>query len=235
MNHPLIDIKDLNFSYHNQSILININLAYHSSQFLGIIGQNGGGKSTLLKLILGLIPHHLPIKLNLPIEQVGYVPQHQNYNPHFPICIEEIVKMGRVKPYGRYTQEDKQETLKALETLQITHLRHQKFTQLSGGQRQKVLLARALCANPKLLILDEPTASIDSFSTDEIFALLQTLHSQGVGIIVVCHDLSLLLTHCTHIAYMHNTLTVFSLPQEKDKLISTFGCKHHIIGHCDDF
>ncbi|WP_199919386.1 metal ABC transporter ATP-binding protein [Helicobacter enhydrae] len=231
--NPLIQIKDLDFCYGTQSILNHINLTYHSSQFLGIIGQNGGGKSTLIKLILNLIPRPKNITLALSLDAIGYVPQHSNHNPHFPVRVNEIVQMGRVAPIGLYRKADKNKTYETMERLNILDLKDRKMSDLSGGQKQKVLLARALCSDPKLLILDEPTASIDSFSTNEIFALLQTLHSQGVGIIIVCHDLSLLLHHCTHIAYLQHSLTLYQIPENQDTLIADFGCKHHIMGQCD--
>lgn len=230
----MIQINGLNFTYANQTVLSNISLQYDCSQFLGIIGNNGGGKSTLLKLILGLLDDPSDaISRDLPISKIGYVPQHIANNPHFPICVFDLVLMGRTRPFGFYTSQDKKQVLKILEELHIAHLAHKNFNSLSGGQKQKTLIARALCADSQILILDEPTAHIDTHSTLEIFSLLSKLHSQGKGIITVCHDLELLLSHATHIAHLQTTLTCFAIPEQEQELIRAFGCKHHIKGNCD--
>ncbi|WP_051420541.1 metal ABC transporter ATP-binding protein [Helicobacter pametensis] len=230
----MISICNLSFTYNHQEVLSNLSLEYDCSQFLGIIGNNGGGKSTLIKLILGLIqdPTHA-IHKDISPAQIGYVPQHITGNPNFPICVFDLVLMGCTRPFGLYTQADKQRTQEILHELNLAHLAHQNFNALSGGQKQKVLIARALCADSKLLILDEPTAHIDTHSTLEIFSLLSTLHSQGRGIIVVCHDLELLLTYATHIAHLQTTLSLFEIPRQREELLQEFGCKHHIKGNCD--
>lgn len=218
----MISIANLNFAYQNQSILEEINLEYKLSYFLGIIGENGGGKSTLIKLILGLMGSHPCIQSKLPCSEIGYVPQHLSSNPNLPLCVFDLVLMGRTRPFGLYSKADKAKAHQALETLRISHLASSCFDALSGGQRQKVLLARALCSDCKLLILDEPTASIDTHSTYEIFQHLTQLHRDGIGIIIVCHDLNLLLAHATHIAYVQRTLKLFSIPQEEKILLDHF-------------
>lgn len=224
----LISIANLNFAYQNQEVLKNINLNYQLPDFLGIIGENGGGKSTLIKLILGLIDSPSPILRTLPLSEIGYVPQHLSYNPNFPICVFDLVLMGRTKPFGLYGKKDKLEVSRVLEMLKISDLAPYRFDVLSGGQKQKVFLARALCSDCKLLILDEPTASIDIQARNEIFELLAQLNHAGIGIIVICHDLDLLLAHTTHIAYLKTTLDLFKIPEEKTDLLKYFGCKHHL-------
>lgn len=230
----MIAIRNLSFSYQKQEVLSCINLDYTSSQFLGIIGNNGGGKSTLLKLILGLIddPTHSINKYIHP-SKIGYVPQHITNNPNFPICVFDLVLMGRTKPFGLYTKEDKKIAQNTLEMLEISHLSNSNFNSLSGGQKQKTLIARALCGDLQILILDEPTAHIDAHSTLEIFALLSKLHKQGIGIIVVCHDLDLLLSYATHIAHLQTNLSLFEIPRQREELLQKFGCKHHLKGSCD--
>lgn len=230
----MISICDLSFSYGEREVLSHIHLDYISSQFLGIIGNNGGGKSTLLKLILGLIndPTHSINKRIYP-SKIGYVPQHITNNPNFPIRVFDLVLMGRTKPFGLYTKEDRQITQNILEMLEITHLSNSNFNSLSGGQKQKALIARALCGDSQVLILDEPTAHIDTHSTLEIFELLSKLHRKGKGIIVVCHDLELLLSHATHIAHLQTKLSLFEIPRQKEELLKEFGCKHHLQGNCD--
>lgn len=224
----LISISNLSFAYQDKNVLENINLDYQLPQFLGIIGENGGGKSTLIKLILGLIDSRSYILRELPLDQIGYVPQHLSYNPHFPIGVFDLVLMGRTKPFGLYGKQDKTKAYQALEMLKISHLASYRFNSLSGGQKQKVLLARALCSDCKLLILDEPTASIDTHARNEIFKLLAQLNHTGIGIIVVCHDLDLLLTHATHIAYVKKTLRLFVMPKDKKELLKDFGHTLHL-------
>lgn len=203
-------------------MLENIYLHYQIPHFLGIIGENGGGKSTLIKLILGLLDSNPCISRNLPLSQIGYVPQHLSHNPNFPICVLDLVLMGRTKSFGLYGKKDKEKAHQALEMLGISHLASYRFDLLSGGQKQKALLARALCSECKLLVLDEPTASIDAHSTHEIFKLLTQLNHQGIGIIVISHNLNLLLSHATHIAHIKKTLTLFAIPEEKDALLRHF-------------
>lgn len=217
----LISITDLSFAYQNQLILEKINLEYELPHFLGIIGENGGGKTTLIKIILGLINSHTPISKKLPLDQIGYVPQYLSSNSNFPICVFELVLMGRTKSFGLYSKQDKTKAYQALETLKISHLASRRFDSLSGGQKQKVLIARALCSNCKLLILDEPTASIDAYAKNEIFELLAQLNHNGVGIIAICHDLELLLTYSTQIAHIKKTLHLFTMPQDKVKLLES--------------
>lgn len=226
-----INISNLSFSYGKERVLENINLHFSEGDFLGIVGSNGGGKSTLLKLILNLIPS--PTPLQNTFSSIGYVPQYAIHNPHFPICVFDCVLMGRLKPLGKYSKEDKEIALSSLESVGISHLKDKKLQELSGGQRQKALIARALCTQAPLLILDEPTASLDSASTQSIFSLLDSLHKQGKSIILICHDLDYLLSFSTHIAHIQKSLKFYTLPQDKDKILGDFGCKHHLKGECD--
>ncbi len=229
----MIEIKNLCFSYGNEEVLSHINLDYESSSFLGITGNNGGGKSTLLKIILGLIDCKEGITRKIALSQIGYVPQHISSNPNFPIRVFDLVLMGRTRSFGFYNKEDRTKTQEALQKLNISHLAELKFDCLSGGQKQKVLIARALCSDSKLLILDEPTAHIDADSRLEIFELLSTLHKNGIGIIVVCHDLELLLSYANQIAYLQTKLSLFAIPSQRDKLLERFACKHHLKGNCN--
>lgn len=229
----MIRIQNLSFSYADQEVLQKINLTYHSSQFLGIIGSNGGGKSTLIKLILRLLPLQNGILQAPPSHHIGYVPQHISNNPNFPLRVFDLVLMGRTRSFGRYNKNDKARAFEALEILKISSLADQKFDSLSGGQKQKALIARALCADSKILILDEPTASIDAHATLEIFELLSKLHHNGIGIIAVCHDLNLLLSYATHIACLQTTLKLFAIPEQQEDLLAKFACKHHLKGACD--
>ena len=212
----IIKIRNLNFSYDRQVVLEDINLDYSSDEFLAIIGPNGGGKSTLLKLILGLLkPQSGEIKLfgKEPSEVskfIGYVPQNFLSNQSFPMMVLEVVLMGLIdkKIFGFYSKDEKALALSALEKVGMREFANARIGELSGGQRQRVYIARALCANAKVLILDEPTASIDTKGQAEIYEILKGINENGVGVVLVSHDLNIVLNYATKIAYVSKNLHI---------------------------
>ena len=212
----IIKIRNLNFSYDKQVVLEDINLDYSSDEFLAIIGPNGGGKSTLLKLILGLLkPQSGEIKLfgKEPSEVskfIGYVPQNFLSNQSFPMMVLEVVLMGLIdkKIFGFYSKDEKALALSALEKVGMGEFANARIGELSGGQRQRVYIARALCANAKVLILDEPTASIDTKGQAEIYEILKGINANGVGVVLVSHDLNIVLNYATKIAYVSKNLHI---------------------------
>ena len=212
----IIKIRNLNFSYDKQVVLEDINLDYSSDEFLAIIGPNGGGKSTLLKLILGLLkPQSGEIKLfgKEPSEVskfIGYVPQNFLSNQSFPMMVLEVVLMGLIdkKIFGFYSKDEKALALSALEKVGMREFANARIGELSGGQRQRVYIARALCANAKVLILDEPTASIDTKGQAEIYEILKGINANGVGVVLVSHDLNIVLNYATKIAYVSKNLHI---------------------------
>ncbi|WP_270985511.1 ABC transporter ATP-binding protein [Campylobacter helveticus] len=230
-------INNLNYSYDKEEILKNINLSYDSREFLSIIGANGAGKSTLLKLILGLLNSKKQIEFfNIQKNEIAYVPQQSLINTNFNARVLEIVLMGLVgqKIFGFYTKEDQKKALKTLKSIGMEEFWNKSFNELSGGQRQKVLIARALVYQCKLLILDEPTASVDSKSAVQIFEMLSALHSEGMGVITVCHDINLVLAYSDKIAHLNKELFLHN-NDKKEKQKSTF-LKHLYENHthfCD--
>ena len=218
----IIDIKNLSFSYQKQKVLENINLCVEEGDFLAIIGPNGGGKSTLLKLILGINPvKEGSIKIfgekpHKNLQKIGYVPQNTNVNTDFPIKVIEVVLMGHIgtkRPLFGYAEEEKRCALGALAQVGMEKFANEKIGSLSGGQRQRVMIARALCAHPKVLILDEPTASIDVEGQKQIYQLLKELNSY-ITIIVVSHDLSFIMQYATTVVHINKTLSFHGLTQE---------------------
>jgi len=211
----IIEIKDLSFCYDKQKILEDINLNVEEKDFLAIIGPNGGGKSTLLKLILGIYPikdgsiktfGEVP-KKNL--SKIGYVPQNTNVNTDFPIKVLEVVLMGHIgekSPLFGYGKEEKICAMGALAQVGMEKFANSKIGELSGGQRQRIMIARALCAHPKILILDEPTASIDIDGQKLIYELLKTLNSY-ITIIVVSHDISVIMKYANKVVHINKRLT----------------------------
>ena len=219
----LINISNLFYKYHKTDVLENINLSIKDDDFLAIIGPNGGGKSTLLKLILGLLtPQSGTIINNIKTNQVGYVPQNTNLNIDFPITALEIVLMGHVssqkKLFG-YSKEDIACAMASLSKVSMTDFANSKIGDLSGGQRQRVFIARALCSNPKIMLLDEPTASIDVKGQREIYELLKELN-KSICIVVVSHDISVLLNYAKNVAHINKNLVYHSL-ENVEKNVNT--------------
>ena len=219
-----IEVNNLYFKYDKEWILENIDFSLEDKKFMTIIGPNGGGKTTLLKLLLGFLT---PNKGEITIygkspkenrEIIGYVPQHTNFSLDLPITVFDIVLQGRLKK-GKffYTQLDKQKANEVLENLKIDNLKKKKIKDLSGGQRQKVLIARALVSEPKLLIMDEPTSAIDPTGQKEILDLIESF---DVTRIVVSHDIKILLKDVDKIAYIHKKAVIHEGPKlniPKDK------------------
>ena len=212
----LINIKNLFFKYQKTEVLENVNLTIKDDDFLAIIGPNGGGKSTLLKLILGLLPLQSgTIEKNIENNQVGYVPQNTNLNIDFPITALEVVLMGHISSKKRLFGYSKDEISCAIESLNQVGMKdfaNKKIGDLSGGQRQRVFIARALCSNPKIMLLDEPTASIDVQGQQEIYELLRELN-KSICIVVVSHDLSILLNYAKNVAHINRGLVYHSLAE----------------------
>lgn len=197
MREPMIQIENLDFAYNGQRVLENVNLEVVEGDFIAMIGPNGGGKTTLLKLILGLLkPERGRIRvMGEPATRVshhiGYVPQDIQVNRNFPITALDVVLMGKLAPGKRWSKnnrQDRRDALDALDRIDMAGYADRRIGQLSGGQRQRVFIARALVTRPRLLLLDEPTASIDSKGQTDFFQLLKRLN-RDVTIIVVSHDL----------------------------------------------
>ena len=194
---PIVTLEDVTFSYNGHTVLENINLDIFTDDFIAMIGPNGGGKTTLLKLILGLLkPDTGTIRV---LEQsplaaaphIGYVPQDVHFNRSFPITALDVVKMGLRSPRRRWhcqTETASEEAMAALDRIEVADQAGSKMGALSGGQRQRVFIARALVTQPRLMLLDEPTANIDPPGQTHFYRLLKTLNSE-TAVMVVSHDL----------------------------------------------
>lgn len=191
----IIEVKNLSLGYNNKTVLKNLNFNIEENDFLCIVGPNGSGKSTLIKGLIGLIT---PIKgkviyKNLKQNFIGYMPQEVKVDSNFPASVYEIVLSGTlnklgIKPF--YGKKEKEKANEALKILNIGNLKDKSFTELSGGQRQKVLLARSLCATSKLLILDEPSNNLDSQSKKELYKTVIDLNKNNkITVIMITHDL----------------------------------------------
>ncbi|MEA2048908.1 MAG: ABC transporter ATP-binding protein [Campylobacterota bacterium] len=217
--NSVIEASNLSFSYDKQKVLEEISFSLREKEFLAIIGPNGGGKSTLLKLILGINPlqtGHIEIFGDKHINQtqhVGYVPQNTNINTSFPISVLEVVMMGQNHLKHRifgYKKEEKQQALEALEKVNMQSFSSKSIAELSGGQRQRVFIARALFSNPKILLLDEPTSSIDTQGSEQVYETLRVLNKE-ITIVVISHDISVVMQYATRAFYINKQLVDHTL------------------------
>ncbi len=200
---PVVEIRDLHFGYPGQPVFTGAKAEIRDGSFVSIVGPNGGGKTTLLKLILGLLqPERGSVRLfgGSPAKQrgrVGYMPQHAHVDPQFPVTVLDVALMGRLGPgrmAGPFRGTDRAVALRALSETETADLRDKPFSALSGGQRQRVLIARALACEPDLLLLDEPTASLDPTVQDDLFTLLHRLNER-MTVVLVSHDVSTVSRH----------------------------------------
>ena len=189
----LLDINNLSLGYEGETIINNISFSVNEKDFILVIGSNGVGKSTLIKGILGMIkPITGEINYNINKKLVGYMPQDLKIEENFPASVFEIVLSGLINQMGFrpfYNKKDKAKAIEALKILGIEDLKNKNFTELSGGQRQKVLLARSLCATSNLIVLDEPSNNLDQESKVEFYSILKHLNEgHNIAIIMITHD-----------------------------------------------
>lgn len=202
----LIKCNNLTLGYEGKKVIKNLNIEINSGDYLCIIGENGSGKSTLVKALLNLIkPMKGKIKLDLSLKQaeIGYLPQMNTNQKDFPASVFEVVISGLLNKRGWlpfYTKQNKEKVEENLKKLKIQHLKKKCFKELSGGEQQRVLLARALCATSKVLLLDEPVTGLDPKTTSEFYKLVEKLNKEDkITIIMVSHDIKASVEYATHI------------------------------------
>lgn len=241
MNVPkVVKVTDLWFSYNEKPVLKEVNLTIHAGDFLAVIGPNGGGKTTLIKLMLGILaPDRGRIRIfDCPPGEayfrVGYVPQDVHVNRGFPITVKDVVSMGRVRGGGgwkRFTEKDRTKVQQALERVEMWNYAGRRMDDLSGGQRQRVYLARALVSEPEILFLDEPMASVDTKAQTEIYDFLRDLN-RTVTIVVVTHDAMVISSHAKAVACVNRQLFYHDAPEvTKDMLEMAYQCPVELIAH----
>lgn len=212
----MLEMKNVSFAYGAENVLEKINFKLESGDFWAVIGPNGGGKTTFVKLLLGLLkPNKGEISYTSNIQpcHIGNVPQMTYHNIQFPICVRDTIALGLLKPriFGFNPKKSECSIFQAMELLEITHLAKKPLYALSGGERQKVLIARAIVNNPQILILDEPTANIDSKAQKSIYELLKKLN-RTMSIVVVSHDLSLTLGYAKKVLYVNKNAVIHEIP-----------------------
>lgn len=224
-----VSFEQVNFAYQDTMVLKDASFTIEEGAFTGIIGPNGGGKTTLLKLILGFLkPDSGRIQVfgsapHTASQQLAYVPQTVRFDRQFPISVMELVLSGRLSRlpwYGTYSKTDHEAAHHALELVNLVSLKDSAFGTLSGGQAQRALIARALVAEPKLLLLDEPTASVDSQAEADIYGILDELKKQ-MTILMVTHDLRAAIDRVQNVLCVQGSVIALK-PEEV--------CEHFAIG-----
>ncbi|MBI4634166.1 MAG: metal ABC transporter ATP-binding protein [Deltaproteobacteria bacterium] len=235
MEH-LIEIRDLTFGYGRTAVVEDISLDIADKDYILLIGPNGGGKTTLLKLILGILkPWNGTIAFQKDIAgQIGYVPQFSSFNRNFPITVSEMALSGCISGRNylkRYSREERRRTDMMLEKVNLSDKRNESIIDLSGGQLQRVLIARSLVSEPAILLLDEPTASIDITSQSTLLNLLDELN-QEIAIVVVTHDPTAFSLSYRHLACLNKNLYFHGRGKlDAAVLENIYGCPVELIGH----
>ncbi|MHC4262069.1 MAG: ATP-binding cassette domain-containing protein [Planctomycetota bacterium] len=201
---PLLRLDGASFGYDGVAVVRSIDLEVHGGELVALLGGNGSGKTTLLRGLLGLLR---PLSGRVVIcDELGYVPQRDGLDPIVPATVEELVAMGTLDAARKVDRaERRRRVAEAIESVGLTFAAHRLFTELSGGQLRRALLARALVADPKLLILDEPFAGVDERARREVFDVLLSLRStRSIGILMVGHEIDDLLSDVDGVARLHD-------------------------------
>lgn len=212
-----IKADHLFFQYEESHILENVSFTIQAGEFIGVFGPNGGGKTTLLKLIMGFLkPQRGTLEIlgespKLACEKIGYVPQISHLDRQFPITVLEVVMMGCLdkSPWRSYTSNAREKAQEALNRVGILDLQNQAFGTLSGGQAQRTLIARALVSEPSILLLDEPTASVDTAAEESIYQVLEQLKG-SMTIVMVTHDLQVMTQKADRFLCVNREVTPYS-------------------------
>ncbi len=236
----ILDIKNLDAGYDEKLVLRNINFEVHDTDFIGIIGPNGGGKTTLIKSILGIIKpsagsitYHFPGKEKDFLKYIGYLPQQNLIDKKFPISVREVVLSGLTsqKPLiFKFSSREKKMADELIEKSGLSHISGNPVGELSGGQLQRVFLARAVISNPRLLILDEPSTYVDNKSEFELYETLKELN-KNIAILLVSHDIGTISAYIKTIACVNGNLHYHPSNEINKEELNVYNCPVEIIAH----
>ncbi|GGN98845.1 MULTISPECIES: metal ABC transporter ATP-binding protein [Haloarcula] len=233
---PVVELADVGFGYTSARVVEDISLRVGPGEYVAVVGPNGSGKSTLMQLMLGLLrPDSGTARLfGEPAHafddgaRIGYVAQHASASKEMPITVREVVRMGRYPHvgFGRLSAADHRIVDQALDTVGMYDFADRRVTQLSGGQRQRAFIARALASDADLLVLDEPTVGVDAESVDAFYGLLESLHADGITVLLIEHDLRAVTEHAARVVCLNREI-YFDGPTdefvESDALARAFG------------
>ncbi|OGA47920.1 MAG: ABC transporter [Betaproteobacteria bacterium RIFCSPLOWO2_12_FULL_62_58] len=243
MTAPVIVLENVSFAYDGVPALEDVSLEVEEGEFLGLVGPNGGGKSTLLRIVLGLLAADSGRVSVLGVPpahargELGYVPQFATFRRDFPVTVEETVLLGRLgktRTLLGYRARDRALARRAMEETGVAELRARPIETLSGGQLQRVLIARALAGEPRILLLDEPTSNIDLRAEVDIFDLLKMLNAR-MTIVVVSHDVGFISPYVTIVACLNRTLLCHTAsPISGEMIQQLYGAPVRMIRHVTD-
>jgi zinc transport system ATP-binding protein len=237
-DYNAVELQNVSFSYGHKRVLEEVNFAIEKGDMVSIIGPNGGGKSTLLRLILGLLP---PDRGRVRVfgrsprnaqRQLGYVPQYFNFDQQFPVTVLDVVLTGRLSKFlGFYSSADKEAAHHALEEVRLHDVAGRPFSELSGGQRQRVLIARALAGSPSILLLDEPTANVDAAVGSLLYELLEELNRRHT-ILLVSHDVGFVSGITTRVLCVNTKVHEHPVEEVDEHLIAkAYGSPMRLVRH----
>jgi zinc transport system ATP-binding protein len=237
----ILELKNITAGYHGHTVLQDIDFSVFEEDFIGVIGANGSGKTTLLKVILGLVR---PVtgsirffsegqKQGSTKHKIGYLPQYTMFDPKFPIRVFDVVLSGLSANMGllrHFSKEEKQRAEQVMERMGILQLKKKAIGELSGGQMQRVFLARSLVSSPRLLLLDEPNTFVDKGFEVNFFEILEELNRE-VAIILVSHDLGMIVSHVKTIACVNRNLYYHDTNEITQELLDNYNCPIDLITH----
>jgi zinc transport system ATP-binding protein len=238
--NKIIEIKNLNAGYDESLVLKNINFIINDNDFIGIIGPNGGGKTTLIKTILGIIKpqtgtitYHFPGKERDFRKFIGYLPQQNVIDKKFPISVREVILSGLTSQKSlifRFSSPEKKKADELIEKSGLSNISGNPIGELSGGQLQRVFLARAVISNPRLLILDEPSTYVDNRSEFELYETLKELNKE-IAILLISHDIGTISSYIKTIACVNLNLHYHHSNEISSEELSIYNCPVDIIAH----
>jgi zinc transport system ATP-binding protein len=234
MSQPLISIKNVSAAYSGNVVLNNVTLNIVSEDFTGVIGPNGGGKTTLLLIILGLLkPQKGTVERNIGKHDIGYLPQVSQFDDQFPITVENVVLSGLSTGMNirrKKTPESVAKVTKILKSTGISELRYRPIGELSGGELQRTMLARAIVSSPKLLILDEPNTYVDNRFEQELYKILVELN-KTMAILLVSHDVGIISPYIKSIACVNNSLHYHPSNEITNEQLKVYNCPIELVAH----
>ncbi len=234
---PVIRLEDVWVRFNHNTVLEDIDLTVPRGDYLAVLGPNGGGKTTLLRTILGLVtPERGKVEVlgkppSKTRDRIGYVPQHARYDKDFPVSVWDVVLMGRLSNGRSSGKDDEEVAVDALKAVDLLDLKDRQIDELSGGQRQRVFIARALTVEPEILLLDEPTSSIDTKVETNLYDLLADLN-KTITIMMVTHDVAVVSTRVKRVACLNRKLILHDEKQvTKEELETTYQCPVELVAH----
>jgi len=231
---PLIQIRDLEAGYQGNTVLTKVSLTIMDGDFIGIIGPNGGGKTTLIKVLMGLLkPSRGSVEYLMDRSEIGYLPQGFQLDERFPITVREVVASGldlRLHTSPGLKKSEKDQVNKALQRAGLLNLQRRSIGELSGGELQRTLLARAIASSPRLLVLDEPDTHVDNRFEKELYQLLRELN-QNMTILLVSHDIGTISPYIKSIACVNRDLHYHASNEMNEEQLKVYNCPIEIITH----